>query len=623
MCGILVVVDKCRSNNEDPGYESHLSTLTNRGPDGFGSLKIGHVWMGHTRLAIIDLSPEAEQPFSDTINNNTISFNGEIYNHTELRARLTEKGYKFRTKSDTEVILGVYAAYGSEGFSILRGMYAFVIYDQVNKKIVIARDRFGEKPLYINHSKERIVISSQIETIHQLNDSDEIQISSALNYLHYQYVGPHQTILQNVKRFKPNTIEEYNLDGILIQSQLIHKENRIFSKPSQKNLVNFLEEAVSRNLVADVPVCIAQSGGVDSVAIAILASKLSRNEIHSFTIGYSGKFNFDERPWAAKLSAMLGNIQHDIEISETEFINDFDEYVSALQDPIADPAGYAQFRLAREVHRNGFKVCLTGLGADELFWGYPWVVNALAKNGFFLENSESKPETLGCFRRLESFGYKLYRNRLDLFRELPQKVDKNNLYFYSGINEFNSAFSLSQEYLNISSLDKFDAFGMSGQRMQKSSDIPRQLQETLFQTWLSCNSLSLIDQVSMYNSVEFRSPYLDSDLADFALMLTDSNLGATLYKGILKEELSQFLPEEFLIRPKSGFNFPSNIWFRTLLKERGDSLLNGILSSNNLLNRKKIEKALTKIDRLSWQNIFFLYKILLLDTYLKKFGKDE
>jgi asparagine synthase (glutamine-hydrolysing) len=577
--------------------------------------------MGHTRLAIIDLSVEAEQPFSATTENSIISFNGEIYNHDALRDKLKAAGYEFRTKSDTEVILGVYEKYGREGFDQLRGMYAFAIYDRINERIIVARDRFGEKPLYITDSSKRMVISSQLETNHLLTEPDEIQINSVFNYMYYQYVGPEETILRNTTKLKPNTVEEYDLDGALKYSQLIHKEVKKCIESSHKTIIELLEQAVSRNLVADVPICIAQSGGVDSVAIAILASKISDSAINSFTVGYAGKYNFDERPWAAKLSKFLGNIQHNIEISEVEFVNDFDEYVSSLQDPIADPAGYAQFRLAREVHSNGFKVCLTGLGADELFWGYPWLVDALVKNGYLVDSTDSKPSRLGNFQKIESLAYKLYKNRLDIFLEIPHNVDVKNLYFYSGMNEFNSAFSLTDKYLTIPSQTEFDAFAMTKQRHRNRSEIPAQIQETLFQTWLACNSLSLIDQVSMYNSVEFRSPYLDSDLADLAIEFTQTNLNVSLYKGVLKKELNGIIPSEFLNRPKSGFNFPANVWFRTLLKDKGDSLLKGVLSDNHLLNRRRVEKALRNIDSLSWQNIFFLYKILLLDTYLKRFEK--
>jgi asparagine synthase (glutamine-hydrolysing) len=621
MCGVLVILDKDESTRNDVQYEIKLSTLTNRGPDGNGSIRKGRIWMGHTRLAIIDLSVEAEQPFSATTETSIISFNGEIYNHDALRDKLKAAGYEFRTKSDTEVILGVYEKYGRDGFAQLRGMYAFVIFDRINERIIVARDRFGEKPLYITDSCKRMVISSQLETNHLLTEPDEIQITSVLNYMYYQYVGPEETILRTTTKLKPNTVEEYDLDGALKHSQLIHKEVKRPIESSDKTIVELLAQAVSRNLVADVPVCIAQSGGVDSVAIAILASKFSDGAINSFTVGYAGKYNFDERPWAAKLSKFLGNIQHNIEISEADFVNEFDEYVSALQDPIADPAGYAQFRLAREVHSNGFKVCLTGLGADELFWGYPWLVDALVKNGYLVDNPDSKPPRLGNFQKIESLAYKLYKNRLDLFLEIPHKVDVKNLYFYSGMNEFNAAFSLSDKYLTIPSQIEFDVFAMTKQRHRNMSEIPTQIQETLFQTWLACNSLSLIDQVSMYNSVEFRSPYLDSDLADLAIEFTHTNLNASLYKGVLKKELIGIIPSEFLDRPKSGFNFPANVWFRTLLKEKGDSLLKGVLSDNRLINRRRVEIALRNIDRLSWQNIFFLYKILLLDTYLKRFEK--
>jgi asparagine synthase (glutamine-hydrolysing) len=384
-------------------------------------------------------------------------------------------------------------------------------------------------------------------------------------------------------------------------------------------LVGHLEKAVRRNLVADVPVCSAQSGGIDSVAIAILASRNTSSPIHSFTVGYEGAYDFDERPWAKKLSKYLGNVQHDIQITEKEFVLDFEDFVSSLQDPIGDPAGYAQFRLAKEIHGNGFKVCLTGIGADELFWGYPWLTKALNENGFPIK----KPGNLGAktnyLSKVESFAYKIYKNKLDILRERPHKVEKKNLYFYSGMQEFNAAFSLVDKYLDIPPSHTYNPFSMTGSRADNIDLVSNQIQNTLFDTWLACNSLSLTDQVSMFHSVEFRSPFLDVDLAEFAIENTENNLNLSLDKALLKKELASFLPEEFIKRPKSGFNFPANLWFRSLLDQKGEILLNGTLRQLGLMRHRTVEKSLRSVRSASWQEVNFLYKMLVLDTYLRKF----
>ncbi len=619
MCGIMTVLSLDQTPSGELELNVHLDSLSERGPDGVNFHKDDPVWMGHTRLAIIDLSPEAEQPFLATSEQSVITFNGEIYNHEELRDELSQVGYEFRTKSDTEVILAIYERYGSSGFCKLRGMFAFVIFDKIHKTLIVARDRFGEKPLYITTLANKLVFSSQLSTNYDVSQANKLELAAILDYFHYQYTGPNHTILENSKKFKQNTVATYDLSGNLLELHEIFKSGEISQESPKKSLIDYLEKAVSRNLVADVPVCIAQSGGIDSVAVAILASRNTSSPIHSFTVGYEGAYDFDERPWAKKLSKFLGNVQHDIQITEKEFVLDFEEFVSSLQDPIADPAGYAQFRLAKEIHEQGFKVCLTGLGADELFWGYPWLAKALRENGAQIKKPGNSGTKISYLSTVNSFAYKIYKNKLDIVRERPHKVKKSNLFFYSGMQEFNAAFSLLGKYLNFPTNHMYNPFSMTGSRIDNTDLIPNQIQKTLFDTWLACNSLSLVDQVSMFHSVEFRSPFLDVDLAEFAEENTKNNLKLNLDKSLLKKELATVIPEEFIKRPKSGFNFPSNLWFRTLLDQKGEILLNGALNQLGLLRKRNVEKSLSNLKTASWQEVNFLYKMLVLDTYLRKF----
>lgn len=620
MCGILVVLKKSNGLVENWNYEKFLESLARRGPDGNSFLQEDCVWMGHTRLAIIDLTKNAVQPFSSNDKNLVLTFNGEIYNFQELRNDLEKLGYEFRSESDTEVILALYEQYGVDGFSQLRGMYAFVLYDKVKKTIVVARDRFGEKPLYVTNTPNGLIFSSQLLTNQAIAGNTQLNFAALCDFFFYQYIGPNHSILTNTSKFKRNTAEIYSLDGELISTQEIYSAPASSTRSPQRTLKKLLENAIERNLVSDVPVSIAQSGGLDSVSIAIIASTRSKTPLNSFTVGYEGEFDFDERPWADKVSKLLGTNQHNIKITCSEFVLGFDEYISSLQDPIADPAGYAQFRLAREVHNAGFKVCLTGLGADELFWGYPWTVEAIEKNGHKLKRKSSVENTSTLYLNLFGLAYKIGRNHFDIVREITKKPNKENLYFYSSSNEFNSTFSLSRKYLTRGVLGEYDPFTMSGLRSKTAETIPIQIQERLFDTWLACNSLSLIDQVSMHHSVEFRNPFLDSDLADFAINSTRDNIDSCLFKENFKREIYEIMPTEFLNRPKSGFNFPSNVWFRALLKSKSKSLIDGNLVNLGIVDVKKIEKSLRHIDTLSWQHVNFLYKLTVLDTYLQRFN---
>jgi asparagine synthase (glutamine-hydrolysing) len=620
MCGILVVIGKNDDTRESQHYETFLDSLSKRGPDGNSFLQEDNIWMGHTRLAIIDLSSNANQPFSTIDNTHFLTFNGEIYNFREIRSSLEKLGYKFRTESDTEVLITLYKEFGVEGFSQLRGMYAFVIYDKSKEIIVVARDRFGEKPLYVTDSAKGMILSSQLLTNCDIAKNVQLNMIALYDFLFYQYVGPGGTVLKNTRKFAPNTVEIYDLRGELLSTHQIYPLIANATNSPEKSLKKLLEEAVEKNLVSDVPVSIAQSGGLDSVTIAIMASKISHAPLHSFTVGYEGDYDFDERPWATKLSNYLGTNQHNIRITCEEFVLDFDEYISSLQDPISDPAGYSQFRLAKEIHKAGFKVCLTGLGADELFWGYPWVAEAVEKNGYQLIGKPHVESIPTPYQRIYGLVAQIFKHRLDIIRGLPHKLEKKSLYFYSSNSEFNSAFSLSRKYISHDVLEVYNPFEMSGFRDKTGVPIPVQIQEKLFETWLACNSLSLIDQVSMHHSVEFRNPFLDSDLADYATKSTRQDINSCLFKGDLKREIQGIVPKEFIDRPKAGFSFPSNIWFRALLEAKSESLLGGNLVKLEILDVQKIEKSLNQIGKLSWQHVNYLYKLIVLDTYLQRFN---
>jgi|688.fasta_scaffold66917_2 asparagine synthase (glutamine-hydrolysing) len=619
MCGLLVVIGK-NDNRESQHYETFLDSLSKRGPDGNSFLQEDNIWMGHTRLAIIDLTSNANQPFLSTDNNHFLTFNGEIYNFREIRSSLEKLGYKFRTESDTEVLITLYKEYGVEGFSQLRGMYAFVIYDKSKEIIIVARDRFGEKPLYVTDSAKGMILSSQLLTNYDMAKNAQLNKIALYDFLFYQYVGPGGTVLKNTRKFAPNTAEIYDLQGELLSTHQIYPLIANATNSPEKSLKKLLEEAVEKNLVSDVPVSIAQSGGLDSVTIAIMASKISHAPLHSFTVGYEGDYDFDERPWATKLSNYLGTNQHNIRITCEEFVLDFDEYISSLQDPIADPAGYSQFRLAKEIHKAGFKVCLTGLGADELFWGYPWLAEAVEKNGYKLIGIPHVESISNPYERIYGLASQIFKHRLDIIRGRPHKLEKESLYFYSSNSEFNSAFSLSRKYISNDVLEVYNPFEMSGFRDKTGVPIPVQIQKKLFETWLACNSLSLIDQVSMHHSVEFRNPFLDSDLADYATKSTRQDINSCLFKGDFKREIQGIVPKEFIDRPKTGFNFPSNIWFRALLEAKSESLLGGNLVKLEIVDVKKLEKSLNQIGKLSWQHVNYLYKLMVLDTYLQRFN---
>ena len=364
---------------EQPRLAAAMDRLRHRGPDDLGSCRRRGLLLGHRRLSILDLSPAGHQPMTSADGRLVVTFNGEIYNFLELRRDLEQSGHAFRTGSDTEVLLAAFVEWGTRCLDRFRGMFAFALWNSDTGRLLLARDRVGEKPLYYWRDGERFVFASEIKALLELMPVRPALSPDNLNiYLHYQFVIEPRTLLEGVHKLPAGHLLEMSEDCWNCSPQPYWELSSVppIEGDPAARLRGALESAVELTLRSDAPVGLALSAGMDSGIIAALASR-KRKDLTAFTIGYPGQHQFDERSDARQLAEWLNIPWRSAELPTDEFAAIFPSLVGSVDEPIADVAAYGHYAVSRLAAQHGVKVLLTGIGGDELFFGYGWVREAL------------------------------------------------------------------------------------------------------------------------------------------------------------------------------------------------------------------------------------------------------
>ena len=609
MCSILGVI----SRRSGPPFfdETALTALAHRGPDGQGLYHDNHATLGHRRLAIIDLTDQAGQPMCSTDDRYVLIFNGEIYNYIEIRDALTQYGYKFRTQSDTEVLLTAFLHWGKNCLERFRGMFAFAIWDKVEKTLFLARDRCGEKPLTYYLDNKVLIFGSELKAIVPLIPQfPDLEPEVVDMYLHYQYVPEPFTLLKGVKKLKPGHFAEFFLKDWRLNTQKYWDIRDIPADPSltEQDLRDEIETAVQMTLRSDVPVAVALSGGIDSGLIAALATQHYPEAMHVFSVGYPGRPAYDERSRAKALADKLGCVFHEVEIPTDQFVASFPKFVDILDEPIADIAAFGHHSVPQAAASQGFKVLLTGIGGDEMFWGYDWTRDAVELNQnrllYDLSAMAFKP-----FMKSSWLAKQFHRvartrkvpNELRLFMRKILAVCENTtpadqLIFMalSGSPEFTSKIAVGDSWFgpamtDITTATAYIPTDLKG--LPSRDEVPIAIQKLLFDTWLVSNSINLGDRVSMAVGVESRLPLLDSVLIEKVIawrrVNPDHQLGQ---KTVLRKILSDILPADVLQRPKSNFVPPVSDWLNGVVKRYGTHLHQGNLVSQGIIRENSVDR---------------------------------
>jgi asparagine synthase (glutamine-hydrolysing) len=566
MCGIAGIIRFSGETNHEVEIRRMTDVMHHRGPDGSGHVNRGQVSLGHRRLSILDLTDAGAQPMVNDSNDVWITYNGEIYNHWDIRKELDVSAYEYRSRSDTETILVSYERWGSDCFYKLNGMFALGILDERRRRLVLARDRFGVKPLYYYFDGKIFLFASEIKAILTHPEVQKSVCHQALDeYLTFQNILTDRTLFEGIKLLPAGTT--LTLDLTLREPKPVLEQFWDYRFPDKPLDISFEEaaeethrlfvQAVERQLQSDVPVASYLSGGLDSGSITAIARKKSGRML-TFTGGFdlssaSGlELGFDERKASEYLSNLLKTEHYEMVLHAGDMEHVMPELIWHLEDLRVGQC-YPNYYIARLASKFG-KVCLSGCGGDELFGGYPWR---------YYRGAESKNR--------ESY----FQNYYSFWQRLVPDGDKVRL-FRPEINA------------NINEQSSFDTFRNVFKTFEHSLDSPESYVDGSlyfeFKTFL--NGLLLVeDKMSMAHSLETRVPFLDNDLVDFASQLPasykikdlfninviDEHSAAKRYhhsvqtgdgKLVLRRALEKVLPAEVTNRAKQGFSAPDATWFR-------------------------------------------------------------
>ncbi|MFW3372009.1 asparagine synthase (glutamine-hydrolyzing) [Aliarcobacter butzleri] len=592
MCGIL------GTNFLNERFDKSLELLHHRGPDFQNSIKIGNKQFGHTRLAIIDLDEEANQPmiFDDIL----LVFNGEIYNYKEL---IHVEHLECKTKSDSEVLIRLYQKYEFDFLNKLNGMFSFCIYDMKKDLYFCARDRYGKKPFFYYFKDNKFIFSSSVKSILNLLDYKPNLNKVALSkYMQYFVSFGEDTFYQDIFKLEASTylIYEPNKSPEL-QKKKYYKINTYKAIKDEKQALNDIEEflfkSVEYRLNSDVEVASLLSGGIDSSLISALYTKISGKKINTFSIGYDEYKNYCELDFAQITANHINSNHHPVEINQKEYINHFEQTLDMLEEPHGDSAAVPLNILTKQIHKAGIKTVLSGEGSDELFLGYDNYAKFLKYYEF--EKSLSNEQNLFLNDIIGAL-----QNNTKESEYLRRIVKKQNLY-----NSFGEIYTDIQRKRLFKKVPTYKSETAKQDSVDWMSYIDLKI-------WLGESLLSKVDRISMGNSLEVRTPFLDFNLVNYMFSVESHIKVGDTNKYLLKKIASKYIPETIINRTKKGFNSPFNEW---LNKEYKDKILEVIVEVNNQTDLFNHEYIL-HIYELSKSNKFkqHLYSLFVFSLWYKK-----
>lgn len=555
MCGISAIYRFTEITDSDKYKLVQMNQeMAYRGPDGEGFWNDSTCALAHKRLSIIGLQNGA-QPLSNPDGSLLLVCNGEIYNYKELKQQLSSQGYSFHTESDSEPILYLYDLYGTECLQHLRGMFAFCLYDAKRKRLFVARDRVGEKFLYYSQLPTGIVFSTELKAILKYYvENPQINAHALAEAIRFNYpIESHQTFVEQIKRLEAGQYAIIDDSGLSLHRYWRRKHLPVFegtSDDAKDRFLHLFRESVTNCLQSDVPIAVLLSSGIDSSAIAAMAKETGQ-EIHVITAGYKGEHSQDERIIARRFAKEKGLIYHEIELDQSDFKSLFKEYPIFIDEPVSDVSAMSQYALYKKAKELGFTVLLSGIGGDELFYGYPWY-NMLAKSIRLHRDHMSFFPWKKKKSQFIRFFVKNWKNILYAGYPTVKLDDAPPVsWTYEDYKEFAySAYAIiQQDRVCFKDIDVHYSF-------PNDSSIDT-VYDFLFSKFLCNLCLYLSDRLGMANSVEVRSPLLDYRLVDFVSSLpVYMKFKDEKPKLFLKDCLKGIVPDYILKGSKRGFEPP-------------------------------------------------------------------
>jgi asparagine synthase (glutamine-hydrolysing) len=622
MCGICGIINLDSEMTVSKAViDRMVNQLLHRGPDAADVWLDRRVGLGHTRLSIIDLSKAANQPMSNEDGSIWITYNGEVYNFHALRKKLELKGHRFKSRSDTEVILHLYEEDGAECISQLRGMFAFGLWDQDKKQLLLVRDRMGQKPLYYYKDRQKLLFASEIKGILATGLVEGLPDYKALyQYLCLGYVPHPRTGFKGIRKLPPGhrlivnganvTVEPYwslNTDS--------NKSNTLDEREASRRLADLLLEATRIRMISDVPLGVLLSGGLDSNSVAAMMSRCA-GQIKTFTVGFEDAL-YDERNEARFLADKLGTDHHEM-VVRPDITDLLPKLVCAYDEPFADPSAVPSYYVA-QMASQCVTVVLNGDGGDENFAGYGEYIQGL----------------VGRWTKNIPKGVASYFSRI-LDQKRPGKIKSlSQVLALSGRSQARifGNLRLAVPMILMDSLLNPDYRALVG-RFDPTSHLVECYQRydrgdtanTMLavdqRTFLPDDLLFKIDIATMNHSLEARSPFLDHHMVGFAAGLPGNlKVRGWRKKYILKEAMKDILPDQVLKRRKRGFDIPVGHWLREELKEICEDAFTSKGLVTELLQKNKLEEMFEDhvAERKEWGHFFWMVLMLHLwsETFLK------
>jgi len=597
--------------------------LNHRGPDAKLTYSDNEITLGHTRLKIIDLSDQANQPITCYQARYVLTFNGEIFNFRELKKLLID--YPFKTQCDSEVILAAYHKWGIDMLEKLEGQFAFGIWDKLNKELLLVRDRLGIKPLYYHHNSNLIAFSSEIRPLIKTGlFKPEIKKEDLIDYLRYQTVHAPDTIISEIKQLMPGYFFKISFDEAkLVQYWDVRHDNDQLgiyrSKEEAQNKVRILfTEAVQKRLVADVPFGAFLSGGIDSSLVVGVMSELMDQPVKTFNVSFD-ESEFSEAKYARLVSNKFNTDHTEVNLKPNDFLEVIPNVLDDMDHPSGD--GFNTWLVSKVTKEAGVTMALSGLGGDELFAGYP------------------------IFKRYKSLSEKKWILSFPIgLRKMAGDILKK---VKPGIASEKIAKVILQEYFDLENIYQFDRQVLLDDQVESLLNIDKLPTKSVYKTvhenvgfetpgyalaplsrvsWAEINTymqnvlLRDADQMSMAHALEIRVPFLDHKLVEMVLSLQDVVKYPNSPKQLLTDSFSDLLPDEVVNRPKMGFVFPWEHWLTAELKEFAALGLNK-LKSKPEFNGKTIDQLwldfLNNDPKVSWSRI---WPLVVLGNWMEKNG---
>ena len=571
MCGIAGFTHFSGNMGDKYTLKKMGDSIYHRGPDAGGEYINEHVGLAHRRLAIIDLSDAGIQPMTSHDGKYVIVFNGEIYNFQAIRDELSAAGYPFKTHTDTEVILALYATEGEKMLSKLNGMFAFALWDTTSEKLMIARDRMGKKPLYYLQTETQFAFASEIKALLTLpNVPRDIRLDAVYDFFAYQYIPDPKSIFTHIHKLPPAHYMTIDASGVNIQ-QYWDVSFKNTSDESEEVLTEKLRELAThctkQRMVSDVPLGAFLSGGVDSSGVVAMMATNSKTPVTTCSIGFDEK-KFNETEFAKEVANQYHTDHHEFTVHQNVADN-LEKIVAYFDEPFADPSLVPTFFVS-ELARQQVTVAIAGDGGDEVFAGYEKYTKDATENR--LRNKFPKFIRKHVFPKfadlLSNSNATVFRKGKSLLTSLSQEPAMG---FYTTNSQIDDRQwqKLAQQDIK-QKLGDYHPSKITIDAYEKS-DGPDHLAKILYtdmKTYLPGGILVKVDRMSMANSLEVRAPLLDKDVVEFsATVPSEMKFKNGEKKHILKEAFKPMLPNNILYRKKMGFSVPLASWFRHEIKE--------------------------------------------------------